>query len=732
MFFSDQNPQLQAFEKLQNTYTKNDNVLIALVPKDGKVFTRKTLATIEKFSEQAWQVPYSLRVDSITNFQHTEGRGDDLIVQDLVKDAASLSDADLERARRIALAEPLLVKRLISPKADITGINVTINLPGKNPNKETPEVVNHVRKMAEAIRADNPDLDVHLTGVVMMNNAFFEAGRNDMRKLMPIMFGVVVVALWFLLRHLSAVIATISVIVLSILTTVGILGWLGLKFTPPTMAAPTIILTLAVADSVHLLESFFYFMQGGMSRREAMAEAWRVNMGPIFVTSITTAVGLLALNFSDSPPLRDLGNFVALGVTLAWLFTFTWLPALMMVLPLKVKQEKSSRHTAMEKLAAAVVRHRKPVFWLNVLVIALLASAISKNELNDAFVEYFSTNLEFRRDTDLVTERLTGIYTIDYSLGSGESQGISDPAYQSKVEEFADWMRQQPEVVHVNTFTDIMKRLNKNLHGDDPEFYRIPEARDLAAQYLLLYEMSLPYGLDLNNQINVDKSATRVSVTLRNVTTNEFLDIESRAQEWLKANAPSGMQGEGSSPGVMFSHIGKRNLDSMIPGNLMSLAFVSLVLVFAFRSFKFGIISIIPNAVPIVMGFGVWGLLIGEVGLSLSVVGSMTLGIVVDDTIHFVSKYLRARREKKLPPEGAIRYAFSTVGTAMWVLTIVLIAGFAVLAFSDFKMNSGMGLLTAITFAIALVADFLFLPTLLMMIDPHKETAHEKAAATAH
>ena len=732
VFFSEQNPQLQAFERLQNTYTKNDNVLIALAPKDGQVFTRATLATIETITTAGWQVPYSLRVDSITNFQYTEGRGDDLIVRPLVKNVAQLSESDIARVRDITLAEPLLVNRLVSNSGHVTGVNITINLPGKNPRQEVPEVVNHVRQLADRIRAEHPNLDVHLTGVVMMNHAFFEASKNDMRTLVPIMFLVVILALWFLLRQFSAVVATVSVIVLSIVSTVGILGWLGLKFTPPSSAAPTIILTLAVADSVHLLESFFFHLRQGMDRRAAMAEAWRVNIGPVFITSITTAVGLLALNFSESPPLRDLGNFVALGVTLAWLFSFTWLPALMMVLPIKVRQEKSREHLAMERLANLVIRRQRLMFWGSVVLIVGLAAAITRNELNDAFVEYFDPSLEFRSATDFVTDNLTGIYNIDYSLSAGESQGISDPAYLAKVEEFAQWLRAQPEVVHVNSLTDVAKRLNKNLHGDDPKYYRIPEARDLAAQYLLLYEMSLPFGLDLNNQINVDKSAPRLSVTLRNVRTNEFLGLEKRGQEWLKANAPASMQGEGSSPGVMFSHIGKRNLDSMVPGNILSLLFVSLTLIVGFRSFKFGVVSIIPNAVPIVMGFGIWGLLVGEVGMSLAVVGSMTLGIVVDDTIHFVSKYLRARREQGLSPEDAVRYAFASVGTAMVVLSLVLIAGFAVLAFSDFKMNSGMGLLTAITFGIAIVADFLFLPTLLLKIDRNTQVVAQRRTGYGH
>ena len=192
--------------------------------------------------------------------------------------------------------------------------------------------------------------------------------------------------------------------------------------------------------------------------------------------------------------------------------------------------------------------------------------------------------------------------------------------------------------------------------------------------------------------------------------------LEDAAQQWMKDNAP-GMQTNGASPSVMFAHIGQRNIRSMLTGTTLALVLISLILTFALRSLKIGLVSLIPNLAPAAMGFGLWGLLVGEVGLALSVVTGMTLGIVVDDTVHFLSKYLRARREQHLSSEDAVRYAFSTVGMALTVTTLVLIAGFMVLTQSPFKLNSDMGLMTAITIAFALAADFLFLPPLLMKVE---------------
>ena len=280
-------------------------------------------------------------------------------------------------------------------------------------------------------------------------------------------------------------------------------------------------------------------------------------------------------------------------------------------------------------------------------------------------------------------------------------------------------MREQDRVIHVNTITDTFKRLNKNMHGDDPAFYRLPETREEAAQYLLLYEMSLPFGLDLNDQIDIDKSATRLTVTFENLHTEEVLAFEQKIAGWLQSNMPEMKFGVASAT-LMFAHIGSRNVPSMLLGTTLALILISFILILALRSTKLGVVSLLPNLLPAGMAFGIWGLMVGQVGLSLSVVTGMTLGIVVDDTVHFLSKYLRARREKGFDAEEAVRYAFNTVGVALWITTLVLVAGFVVLAQSHFALNAHMGMMTAITIAIALIMDFLFLPALLINLEEKK------------
>jgi len=742
IFFNADDPRLKAFENLQNTYTKNDNVLMVLAPKDGKVFTRKTLAAIEDITERAWSTPYSMRVDSLSNYQHTESIEDDMAVANLYEDANNLTDADLEKIKAISLKEPLLLHRLISPKAHVTAINMTMEFPKKimvkdasgkeieklaDPTKQVSEVVASVRALKAYINKTYPDITVYLSGIVMMNNAFGEATIYDMSHLLPFALLLILITVFFLLRSISGTIVTLVTIIFSVASAFGIAGWLGIELSSPVMSAPVIIMTLAVADCVHILSTWITEMQKGNDKYIAMRESLRINFMPVFLTSVTTAIGFLSLNTSDAPPFRDLGNVAAIGVTAAFFFSIFLLPALATILPVRVHKRETKTLQIMSSFAEWVIRKQKMLLMVMASIAIILIALIPRNELNDVFVHYFDKRIEFRTDTDFISDNLTGIYNIEYSIETKNSGDISNPKVLADIKKFTDWMMTQPEVIHVNTITDTFTRLNKNMHGDKEEYYKLPESRELAAQYLLLYEMSLPFGLDLNNQVDIDKKSTRLTVTLKTMSTKEVLALEKRFDEWMQANIPE-LRAIGVSPTVMFAHIGMKNIISMLSGTTIALVLISLILIFALGSWRYGLLSLIPNLVPAGMAFGVWSLIDGEIGMALSVVTAMTLGIVVDDTIHFLSKYLRARREQGLSAEDAVRYAFSTVGVALWVTSVALVAGFLVLATSSFKLNSGMGLLTAIVIAIALIIDFLLLPPLLMKWDKWLSKGQKKVA----
>ncbi|UCH29116.1 MAG: MMPL family transporter [Myxococcales bacterium] len=718
-FFREDNPQLRAFEDLQEIYTKNDNTLIVLAPDSGKVFTPETLAAVGEITERAWRLPFATRVDSITNFQHTKAEEDDLIVDDLVDLEREYAQAELDELEAIALAEPLLRRRLISDEAHVTAIFVRHTVPRKAPDEQTQAAI-AARELAADIESKHPGHKVYLTGGVLLSHSFFEASVQDLSTLIPLMYVILLVTALLFLRSFWGMLITFVIIILSSSTAMGMAGWLGIPMTPPSSSAPTIIMTLAVADSIHLLVTLFQSMRKGMTKQEAMTESMRINLSPVFLTSLTTCIGLLALNLSDVRPFNDLGNISTMGVMAAFIYTVILLPPLVAILPIRQGKAVSDESRPVVRLGELVIARRKPLLWLGGVLIISLSVMVTRNELNDEFVTYFDESFAFRTDTDFVSENLSGIYTMEFSLSSGEESGISNPDYLQHVEAFANWEREQPNVEHVFTITDTFKRLNKNMHGDDPEWYRLPDQRDLAAQYLLLYEMSLPYGLDLNDTINVEKSSTRLIVTVENVTAVRMRELQAQSEAWLRENTPETMWTIPASTNLMFSHISERNIKSSILGAFIALGLIAVILAISFRSVKFGLISIIPNLAPALMAFGIWGIFVARINVGNSVVLTMALGIIVDDSVHFLSKYLRARREGQMGPEEAVRYAFSTVGSALVVTSFILVAGFMVLTLSPFGLNAGMGMLTAIVLLVALGADLLFLPPLLMRIEGEK------------
>ncbi|MEC7211107.1 MAG: outer membrane lipoprotein-sorting protein, partial [Pseudomonadota bacterium] len=295
---------------------------------------------------------------------------------------------------------------------------------------------------------------------------------------------------------------------------------------------------------------------------------------------------------------------------------------------------------------------------------------------------------------------------------------INSVAYLQTLDALSAFLRDQPEISHIRSLSDTIKRLNMNMNGDDAYFYRIPDSDEEASQFLFLYELSLGYGMDLTDQINVDRSSTRVSAFVGYATTRQLIALDGKIQAWFDENAPE-LKSPVTGQTHVYTMISARDVPSMLKGTSLALVFISFVIFLVLRNFKLGLVSLVPNLVPAMMGFGLWGFMVGNVTLAVSIVVAMTLGIVVDDTVHFILKYANARKRGD-SAEDSVRYAFKSVGMALTVTSLGLVIGFAILGQSGFAVNRDMARLTAITLSFALFVDFLFLPPLLIFLDRMK------------
>lgn len=702
-------------DALAAQYTTANSVYLILHAESGTVFTPHWLGLIGDVTAQAWTLPYVSRVDSLTNHQRIHVTGDTFVVSDLVSDAGSLSQAQTEELKQYALSQPDLLNRFISARGDVTALQLSVQLPEQGLNAKA-GLMTAVRALRDQLEENESELTVYVVGEPVLEYALLEITLDDGKVLFPLIGVFCVIALIVLLRTPAVVIGASTLITCSILLSLGLSGWLGYDLDPISAITPNMVLMLAMADAIHLLTQYVINLRQGMSREQAMEQSLTTNLGPIFLTSITTAVGFLGMNFAESTAFHDFGNMTAIGVMVALVLTATLLPALMLNIPMPaMAKEPLSMSQLMAATGNVVVRYHRRFFWLAIMLVVGVVWFIPRNQLNDNLVNYFEPGLEVRESADFASQHLSGFQTFQYSLDSGAQFGINSPEFLQQTDRFAAWLRAQPEVTQVFSYTDVLKRINQNMHENDPDWKRVPDTREEAAQYSLLYEMSQQYGQDLSTQLTIDHSALLMTVLLRNLNNEELIALQQRADLWLQQQAPE-LQTPATGRAVMFAHLGQHIIHSMMGGAVIALALMTLMLCIGLGSVKYGLISLIPNTMPALVVYGFWGLFIGEINMAAAVTFTISLGIVVDDTVHFLSKYQRARKHGD-STEASIRYAFNTAGTAMLTTTCVLVGSMLILGQSSFGINSTIAMMMVPILTTALVLDFTLLPALLLMLN---------------
>ena len=731
VFMAADNPDKIVLDKFEQEFAKDDNLAIIIVPEDGKVFTPRTLGAIGAMTEDLWNLPYVRLVNSITRFQNTYADGDMMVVEDLVPEPSMVTEEEAAAARTAALDRIEIRNSLINEDASATAISVIFRLPGIDLVSEIPDINAEFEPLIEKYRAEYPGIQFKASGSVAISQAFATASQKDGETLTPMMLVAMLVIVGVLLRSATGSLLILILAALSALVSLGALGWTRIPINSATAVAPLMVITLAVASSVHVLSSIRQTMQE-TADRTVWAKRAIIDHGlGITVAVFTTAVGFLSLNFSISPPFQQLGNMVAGGMVGVWVFTMFLLPGLICWLPIKQNKNTASVDRFMAALGEFVIRHQKRLLVGIPIVIIGFGAGISQIKLEDDFLRYFDESFETRQATDLYETELGGLNVLEYSVDTGVENGINSVEYLQTLDNLSDFLRDQPEVSHIRSLSDTIKRLNMNMNGDDEAFYRIPDSDEEASQFLFLYELSLGYGMDLTDQINVDRSSTRVSAFVGYATTRQLIALDGKIQAWFDENAPE-LKSPVTGQTHVYTMISARDVPSMLKGTSLALVFISFVIFLVLRNLKLGLVSLVPNLVPAIMGFGLWGFMVGNVTLAVSIVVAMTLGIVVDDTVHFILKYANARKRGE-SAEDSVRYAFKSVGMALTVTSLGLVIGFAILGQSGFAVNRDMARLTAITLSFALFVDFLFLPPLLIFLDRMKtmKTSATTAASLA-
>jgi uncharacterized protein len=719
-YFDPDNPDYQQLAQLEARFGASDDILLAYAPADGDATTPQAILRVAALADGLRDMPFAGRVDSVADLPVaiTDAQGSQvttlrvLATQDEPPDPALWAMAVNEVAR-------LTTGSILAPDRSIAAAHVVINTPVPATFADSRSVNEYVVALRDRIEQEaGAQGTVLLAGVLPYYHSIMELAARDIALLLPVCLLVAILILRGLLASWRVTWICCIPVVGAVLTSVGAHGWIGYPVTVATLVAPIMVLVISLAYMVHLAHTYLDVRASHPGPAKAAQASLRENFMPLLLTAGTTMMGFAAMNASISPPYRQLGTSVLIGIAAAVVYAVFLMPALLCWIDPPHLRKKTPLRRGLDWLSNTITLPiRSPVVLATGgLVILGLLACIPLNTIDDNISQWFSDSSRLRQENRLVDQRLTGMQQLYYVLPAAGPGGVREPAYLEQVESFAQWLRQQPQVAAVRALPDLIHTLARNF-GLQGAGGRLPQDAATIEQLLFTYELSAPPGDHGSGLLDGERSASLVHVSLRNLPGDEFQAFDRRAQDWLQQNLPGMQVAPGNSAVMMFSKMAHQNIPPMIWGTVMVLALTSLVVSLALRSWRLGLICLVPCLLPIGMAFGVWGLVSGHVGIALSVVSTAALGIIVDDTIHVLSRYKAARRGGNVSAHDACQHSIRHVGGAITTTTLVLTAGVGLLGFSSVQPTHEMGLWMAITFLIAWVCTLVLLPQLLTRFD---------------
>ena len=710
-FVENDQQNYQDILNIEEKYGTIDTLTFVIKPKSGEIFQKNVLKVIDELTELSWKAPYSSRVSSLTNYQYTTVDGDDINISDFISDIDSLTDNELLDLKNLALKEKNVVNFILSKSSKVSFVNITLDVPI---GIDFIEPIAFAEEQKKLFNEKNPDIFVTVAGSARFSQNFQETAQSDATNMYPAFLVLIIILSYILLRSVSASLLSLIVIFLSILPSMGSAGWLEYQVLPPLIIAPIIILTIALAHAIHILSIALSNMNEGMQKDKAIIESMKINFMPVFLTSFTTAVGVAGVNFGNIPAFSQMANAVVFGAAYSFVLSVTVLPALFMMMPIKSDGKNNIILPALHALGNFIFKFKYYVITFISLITIFLISLIPTLYFDDDFDAYFDRVDDWVEVKNIVNDEFGSSFFIFANMDSGEVDGITDPNYLKKLDDFASWLESQDEVVTVATVADVIKTLNKNMNEGSEEFYSIPDNKSLNAQYFLMYEFSVPYGMDLKDQMTANKSESRLLIRLNNFTSIQSRDFHQRTKEWIKNNLGSYQSDGIVGIPVMFPYVYQENTNGLLRGLIFSFGIIIVVIGITLRSIRFGLISVVPNVVPFVLAYGVLSLFTKIVTFSHTVAILIAIGLVVDATIHFLTKFKKAN-VMNLSSYDAIQYCYKYVGYPIIVASVCLFCGFLFLLQSSFQTNYVLGGMCALIILLALIIDLLLLPSLLLI-----------------
>jgi uncharacterized protein len=720
-FFNEDNVYKKEFDKLSAAYSRNDFVIVALVEKDkgstSSLLNPEAIEVMQTITRTLNDLPFVSTVESIVNsrYSYIDEEGF-LASENLFPDTSNLSNEEFQTRVRYGLDEKLLRGRIVSENQKMLVAYAKVEW--ENANHDL--ILNELSASLEQLEAtlQTTPYQTLITGKVWLEKNMIDLAVADSKLILPIVMILCFFVLLFVIRSLSLIIIAMTGVFASILMAFGVFSWLGISHNQVSIMAANLILVIVIASTIHFLINFLQFYKEGFDKETALFKSYEINLRPVFFTVLTTAMGFLMLNLADSPPYKLLGNAAFLGIFLGLFLLLCMFPFLILNIPFSMPKNHFDIHDYMGRVGEKVLRYHRQWLVFFSCTIVTLACFIPMNKLNDDPFTYFDESMRFRQDTELFTKTMAGRKELSVSIDSGEEGGVNEPLFLSTIEQFTQWLEEQPDVKKVFEYSQVIKSINKATHNLD----EVPLTRAESAELIFSYELNLPENQSLDQFVTHDKSAAKTVIILGLLNNNQMLALEKSIKDWLHKHA-SDYEYTLASNDLMYAALGKSVLERMTIGSLLAIISISMLLILGLKSLKYGLLSMVPNAMPAIIVYGLWGLFVGEVNMAVAITFSLALGLVVDDTVHLLSKYLDARKRGE-NVEDALISSYRVTSPALILTTVLITVGCVVQVFSLFGVNALVGALTGLMVVVALIFDLLFLPGLIILFEKRVNKSH--------
>ena len=692
--FHKTDPARVVYESFQERFGKDDLLLVVLQPDD--VFATEFLSSLEQVHKKlAQHTPYLAKITSLVNVRDTRGENDQLLVEELMPKVPK-TEAALKAFRQRVLANPSYRDYLVSSDGKLTAI--VLEPLAKRPDQDQAdsgtsptgqmvtvdtaefiEMYAKVREIAEPYRARG--IALHYAGHPVLAAVLQQAMQDDVARLMPLAFLVSIGFLVLLFRNVTGVLLPILIVTASILSTFGCMVWLDIPMTNVTVGLFALLTVVGLADAVHILSIFYRCYRDGAEKEQALTYAFGHSGLPVLLTTLTTGAGLMSLAWADVAWVADFGLAAPIGVAFAFVYTLLFLPALVALLPVRRpravtpgKQPLADR--CLIWIGNLAVRRSGWVIasWLLLLVLALVG--LSQVRLSQNGLKWFPENHPIRTATKVIDDGFGGTLTFEISIDSGKENGLYDAQLMQQlsktVETFERYQRNGIKMGKAISVATVLKEVNQALNNNDAKHYKIPDSNQLIAQELLLFEMS--GSDDLERMVSTDYRHLRLTLTVPFADAILYLDVLADIEQHLRDHY-AGLSYSITGMNALFIQTVSNILTSMAKSYPIALVVVTVLMIVLLGRIRFGLLSMVPNLAPILIIIGAMGWLEIPFDFSTMLIGAIAIGLVVDDTIHFLHTFAREQAITNDVPK-AVRATLLTTGRAIFITSMTLAAGF--------------------------------------------------------